>query len=130
MTNETKMELWDVFKNLGQDALVMSHYDLAEITGTSADIWKTFLMEQDVSDWIDTELKMLQSSELKKIIKDISKSTSVGQAQLANVLMKLKDDAAIKDGPVFIYMYVPPNEEQTKSKNFGGKLQKDIFRKE
>ena len=128
MDENIKLEMWQIFKDLGQDALVMSHYDLASCTDYDADYWKMFLMEQDVTQFVRTELEMIQDSELKKIIKDISKSNSVGQAQLMNALMKLKDDKGIKEGPVFIYNYVPLNKQQEKQNNTV--VTHDIFLKE
>lgn len=110
--------MWNEFKKLGQAALYMSHYDL--IRDTSIDDphqWKLFLMEPEVIDWIQSELKVLQEAELKKLIKDIGDSNSVGKAQLINVLSRLNEDKEGKDGPIFIYTYIPLSKEQKQAEN-------------
>lgn len=123
--------LWEAFKGLGQAGITMNHYELATTCATVCDdpqIWKQFLMEQSVSDYINSEFSILQSTELSKLIKDVSKSRSVGQAQLVNALLKLKDDKKVKSGPAFIYTYVPLSYEQEECPNIK-KLDTDPFLK-
>lgn len=123
--------LWEAFKDLGQAGITMNHYELATTCATTCpdpQVWKEFLMEQSVADYINSEFSILQSTELSKLIKDVSKSKSVGQAQLVNALMKLRDDKKIKSGPAFIYTYVPLSYEQEECPNVQ-KLNKDPFLK-
>ena len=130
MDKDLKEQLWVIFKEFGQDALAMSHYDLAEqVTDYDVETWKTFLLERDVITWVTQELKLLQESEMKKIVKGISNSNSVGQAQLMTALGKMQDNKAIKDGPVFIYTHVPLSDQQKQAQN-ANELDKDIFKKE
>lgn len=117
MTEELKKELWAYFKHLGKDALIMSHYDLQEITEYSAETWKTFLNEPDVITWIDSELAIIQDAELKKLVNNINTSNSVGKAQIINSLSKLSEKSTTKDGPIFVYCYIPPNAEQLQAEN-------------
>jgi hypothetical protein len=126
MNKELYDKLWEIFKGLGADALAMNHYDLAELTDIESMIWKKFLMEPEVADWIKTEINLIQESELKKMIKDVNKSRSIGQAQLMNTLAKLSENKTTKEGPTFIYTYVPLNPEQAQAPNVV-KLDKDIF---
>lgn len=121
--------LWEAFKEQGQLAITMNHYELATVcasTCSDPQKWKEFLMEQNVSDFITSELNILQNTELSKLIKDVSKSRSVGQAQLVNALMKLRDEKKVKSGPAFIYCYVPLSSEQEECPNTV-KLDKDPF---
>ena len=123
--------LWKAFKDLGQDGITMNHYELALAcakTCPDPQIWKEFLMEQTVSDYINCELNILRSTELSKLIKDVSKSKSVGQAQLVNALMKMKEEQRVKTGPAFVYCYIPLSVEQQECKNIV-KLDKDPFLK-
>lgn len=123
--------LWEAFKELGQAGITMNHYELAVSCATvcsNAQVWKEFLMEQSVADYINSEFSILQSTELSKLIKDVSKSKSVGQAQLVNALLKLKEDKKVKSGPAFIYTYVPLSYEQEECPNVQ-KLDKDPFLK-
>lgn len=117
MNEDLKMELWAEFNELGEDALVFSHYDLAKVTGRPAAIWKMFLQERDVADYITSEFAIIQEAELKKMTKDVSTSRSVGQAQLMTTLSKLSEKEDKKEGPVFIYTYVPLNTEQKQAEN-------------
>jgi hypothetical protein len=118
MTKEQLNEMWEIFRALGVDALSLNHYNLAEATPIhDPQLWKEFLMEHEVSEWIRSELALIQESELNKMIHNISKSRSVGQAQLMNALAKLGEHKTSKDGPTFIYTYVPLNPEQTQAEN-------------
>lgn len=118
LDDQNLKKLWKEFKRIGQTALFMSHYDLArESQINDSHLWKLFLMEPEVADWITSEIQVLQKTELKKMIKDIGDSNSVGKAQLINVLSKLNEDHKDKEGPVFIYSYVPLSEEQKKAEN-------------
>ena len=117
MIQTLKERLWLTFKNLGEDALVMSHYDLAKETDTPSEIWKDFLKEPDVSEWINQEMELIRDSEMKKLVKDINESKSVGQAQLMTALQKLSDKETTKSGPAFVYCYIPLNAEQKKAEN-------------
>jgi hypothetical protein len=89
---------------IGSEALTLNHYDLAKTTkiGTPED-WKKFLMEPEIADWISSELAVIQDSELKKLLHNISNSHSVGQAQIIGALSKLTDQKVKSDGPIFIY---------------------------
>lgn len=109
----------ELFESLGAKALTLSHYDLALETGYGTpQSWKAFLTEPEIADWIKSELAMLQDAELRKLLHDISKSHSVGQAQLINALAKLTDENKnTKEGPVFIYTYIPLSKEQEKAPN-------------
>jgi len=104
---------------LGAKAFTLNHYDLAVETGYGTpQSWKAFLTEPEIAEWIRSELTLLQDAELRKLLYDISKSRSVGQAQLINALAKLTDDNKnIKEGPVFVYTYIPLSKEQEKAPN-------------
>lgn len=128
MTKEQILEkCWPIYKKLGDGAFAMNHYDLAKITDIhDSEMWKVFLMDPKVSDWIQEELALVQASELNKLLSNISKSNSVGRAQLINALTKLKDGVSQKDGPTFIYMYVPLDEQQEHAPDVV-KLDRDPF---
>ena len=118
-TNINKEQLWTIFKKLGVDGLTMSHYDLAEATEIeNPEIWKKFLLEQDVRNYIQTEVEILRTTEFHKMIKNVGDNQrSVGQAQLMSALDKMKQDSNRKEGPVFIYTYVPLSSEQAQAEN-------------
>lgn len=122
-------EMQTIFQALGQTALVMNHYDLARETKIKdASLWKQFLLDPKIADWIKTEQRIIQDSELNKMIQDINTSSSVGKAQLMNILSKLNTDKTTKDGPIFIYTYVPLSTEQKQAPNVNI-LDQDIFMK-
>lgn len=129
MEKSFKEELWKIYKGLGQDGLTLNHYDLAKFTNMDPEIWKEFLSMKDVSDWRETEFAIINDSELKKLTKNISKSHSVGQAQIVNAMSKLTEGNGGKTGPAFIYCYVPLNVEQQGAPNVQ-QLDHDVFLKE
>ena len=109
----------------------MNHYDLCEAfpEETTSDDWKAFLSDPEVIDWLRSELSILQEAELKKLIKDVSSSRSVGQAQLMSTLSKLNENKVEKEGPAFIYTYVPLNDQEKSAPN-ATILDKDVFKDE
>lgn len=130
MQEELFNQMWEIYRSLGADALVMNHYDLAKETKIkNPDLWRTFLIEPEVADWIRTEIGLIQEAELKKMIKDVNTSRSVGQAQLMNTLAKLNETRTTKEGPIFIYSYIPLDPEQDQAENVV-KLDSDPFLKE
>ena len=118
MQNDIKTAMWRIFKSYKEEAITMNHYDFAEETDYSEDQWLDFLSETDVKEYIDKQLKVIQQAELSKMIKDIGSSNSVGQAQLMNALQKLNENKTIKkEGPTFIYTYVPLTDAQKEADN-------------
>lgn len=124
-----KEELWQHYKNLGADALKASHYTLAASTPiTDPAIWKEFLMEQDVSDYINQETAILQQAEFRSILLNTARDNSAGRAQLINAMMSVNNKQNKKEGPIVIYSYIPLNEQQLKASNV--EINKtDIFKK-
>lgn len=118
MDNLQKAEMWELFKALEAKAIQMNHYDLARVT-TQKDVqlWKQFLTDPEVTAYIDQEAQILTQSELRKLASDVSDSRSVGQAQLINAMSKLTDTKTTKEGPIFIYTYVPLSSSQEKAAN-------------
>lgn len=120
MSEERKLEIWEAFNAIGKDALSMSHYDLFEaIPQVSLKEWREFLNEPDVEDFVKKEMKLITDSIQKRIIADIPEGgdKSVGRAQLINSLDKLTGVETTKDGPTFIYTYVPLDKEQQQAEN-------------
>lgn len=131
MNPELKDFLWELFEALGQKALTMSHYDLAnEVEGTTKDEWRDFLNEADVAEYIRNEMRIISDSIQKRMITDIiaGGDRSVGRAQIINTLDKINDGVAKKEGPIFIYSYVPLDAQQEQAENTI-KLNKDIFKR-
>lgn len=130
MDNEQKQEMWQQFKALEAKAISMNHYDLARLTTIKdVQLWKQFLTDPEVSAYIDQEAQILTQTELRKLASDVSDSRSVGQAQLINAMSKLTDTKVTKEGPIFIYTYVPLNESQEKAANVVH-AEKDLFEKD
>lgn len=118
MDAQQKAEMWQQFKALEEKAISMNHYDLARITNIKdVQLWKQFLTDPEVSAYIDQESQILTQTELRKLAADVSDSRSVGQAQLINAMQKLTDNKSTKEGPIFIYTYVPLNKSQAKADN-------------
>lgn len=120
MEPKKKKEMRAIFEKLCPDAFRYHHYDLAAITPIkNPAVWKEFLTEQDIRMWIDAELAIINTAELQKLIKDINKNNSIGTAQIINALQKLteKDSNKNKEGPVFVFSYIPLNEQQKQANN-------------
>jgi hypothetical protein len=119
-TDEKYADMEKAFLSLGKQALTMNHYDLAEVTDfENPQDWKEFLQNEYVSKYINDEFTAIQDSELRKLIMNISDSSSVGKAQIINSLQKVLNEHAgdKKSGPAFVYMYVPLTEEEQHADN-------------
>ena len=115
---KNKAQLWEYYKSLGAEALKANHYTLALTTPeTNPAIWKEFLMEQDVSDYINQETALLQQAEFRTILLNTAKDNSAGRAQLINAMMSVNNKQNKKEGPIVIYSYIPLNEQQMKASN-------------
>lgn len=113
-----KNEMWEQFKALEAKAIAMNHYDLARVTTIKdVQLWKQFLTDPEVASYIEQESQILTQTELRKLASDVSDSRSVGQAQLINAMSKLTDVKTTKEGPIFIYTYVPLSNSQKKASN-------------
>jgi hypothetical protein len=115
---QLKEKLWKEYTSLGADALKANHYTLA-ITTTEHNpaVWKEFLMEQDVSDYITQETALLQQAEFRSILLNTARDNSAGRAQLINAMMSVSQKQNKKEGPIIIYSYIPLNEQQLKASN-------------
>ena len=113
-----KETLWYYYKELGADALKANHYTLAAATPeTNPSVWKEFLMETDVNDYINQETTILQQAEFRSILLNTTRENSVGRAQLINAMMSVSNKQSKKEGPIVIYSYIPLNEQQLKASN-------------
>lgn len=131
MKKDIKEFLWDKFIELGQEALTMTHYDLAKtVEDTTIPEWREFLNEADVTEFIKNEMRIISDTIQKQMITGIADGgdKSVGRAQIINTLDKISDGVAVKDGPAFIYTYVPLSKEQQQAENVI-KLDRDIFKR-
>lgn len=125
-------QMLNEFRDLGRKALTMNHYDFAEVSEVDdPQEWKEFLQIEPVSEYIKEEFNAIQDSELRKLIMNISDSSSVGKAQLINAMQKQLNEHANdqKTGPIFIYCYVPLNSEEKNADNVE-ELDHDPFTRE
>lgn len=101
-----------------EEAMFMNHYELAADTGIAPDVWKRFLQHHKVADWMKSEMNVFKQAQMKKLIKKTTtESKSVGTAQMINALSKNMDDTTQKDGPVFVYCYIPLNQDELHAPN-------------
>ncbi len=111
-------ECWNIFTALGETGLYMNHYQLSECTNINDPIqWKMFLTDPKVVDYISTEMNIIRTAAINDMVHKAPDSNSVGQSQLINALGKLDEKSTKKEGPVFIYSYVPLNDEQKYAPN-------------
>lgn len=111
------IELQELFNSIGQRALFMSHYELAEASDESPIKWKKFLMDPRVSAFIAEEMDMLKRSKVAVMLKDVDTNKNTGQAQLLNTLLNQTKGVERKEGPVFIYTQVPLNDQERHADN-------------
>ena len=118
-------EMLTKFKQAGQDALIMNHYELADFMHIHhnykkpIDTWRQFLKEPIVEEYIKSEFAIISESNTRKIIASVdSDEKSVGKAQLINAMLAANEKSSgNREGNIIIYSYILPNEQQSKAKN-------------
>lgn len=106
------------FLKLEERAIYMNHYQLARETNIENPTqWKAFLTDPRTIEFTQSEMNLIRTAAINDIIQKAPNSKSVGQAQLINSLLKIEESTSTKDGPVFIYCYVPLNDEQKHAPN-------------
>lgn len=110
-------ELQDMFNSVGEEALYMTHYELAERTGYSPISWKIFLMDARVAAFIAEEMEMLKKAKVSVMLKTVDSNKNTGQAQLLNTLLNQSKVSDKKEGPVFIYTQIPLNDQEQHARN-------------
>lgn len=117
------VEAWNDLVDLGQNPYIMNHHELAKYTSdymyTSED-WKEFLTHPLVIQELELELSILRRNKIHELTESLdSKTKSTGQAQLLTSMMKAQaDNLDSKDsGPIFIYSFVPLNNEEKNAPN-------------
>ena len=103
-----------------EQRLTMSHFDLAEQTDIKdLALWVKFLKEPSIKDKINEELEIYIAAQQRKLISlATDKSQSTGMAQLIAALDKAQDrQETTQSGPAFVYMFVPPNENEKEVPN-------------
>lgn len=105
--------------NKVEGAIYKNHYELSNETEFSALSWKKFFTHPEVNDWITQEMILVQQSKLRLLLRDIDGNTkSTGLPQLINTLTsQLQDKNKRDEGPVFVYTYVPLNQEEKHAPN-------------
>lgn len=120
-------ELEQVFLSIGRDALAMDHYDLASMDDHTPLDWKAFITDNRVKKYITEEFKLIEQAELHKMISNSHSNKSIGNVQMVSTLSRRAEGKEnIKEGPAYIYTYVPLSSEQEKAENIV-KLTEDIF---
>ena len=64
-------DLQELFNSIGQEALFLSHYELAERTGESPIDWKNFIMDPRVAAFINEEMDMLKKAKVAVMLKSV-----------------------------------------------------------
>ena len=107
---------WEMFSQLDMEqAIFMSHYQLAVSLGGTSEEWKRFLQNPQVSTWLRTEIQMFKEYQLRQMLKNATDNEkSVGAAQMMNALQKAMQEGKAKEGPHIIYTHVPLTESQKK----------------
>lgn len=110
-------ELQDLMNGIGQNALYMSHYELAENTGMSPISWKKFLLDPRVAAFISEEMDLLKRAKVSTMLSTVDTNKNTGQAQLLNTLLNQTKNSDRKEGPVFIYTHIPLNNQEEHAPN-------------
>ena len=109
---DTFKALQEAFNLIGEEALYMNHYELAERSGDSPIDWKHFLMDPRVTAFTAEELDMLKKSKVAVMLRSADTNKVTGQAQLLNTLLNQTKQSDKKEGPVFIYTKIPLNAQE------------------
>jgi hypothetical protein len=117
-----KDEQFTLLKAMGKKGLLLDHYDLEKAQPEhpyTSDDWRKLLQDPEVSLYIAQEFQMIRDTEIRKLQASASDAQkSVGAAQMINAMQSVAEKAeGRKEGPMFIYSFVPPSSEQIKAPN-------------
>ena len=118
-TEQHMIEMQDAFNLLGGDAIVYDHYELEQMTSIPSYRWKEFLTDPRVSDYLNKELELMKQNKLRKALAQLDTNAKTpGAAQVLNALLSAnKETAAKKEGPAFVYCYIPLSKEEKTADN-------------
>lgn len=105
-------QMQEAFNELGADALHMTHYSLAEATEFSAQQWKEFLLDPRVSDAFQDELELITRIKIRSVLENTDNMNNTAQAQLVNTLLSKSKKRETREGPTFVYCYIPLNSQE------------------
>ena len=120
LSSKNLIECLEEFEKLvPEDRLSMSVYDLAEFTDIKDYTrWIEFMKEPAVAEAIDEELNLYIDAQKRKLIQTTTiDDKSVGKAQLITALTKANEGGAGTGGNLFVYNYIPLNENEKKRPN-------------
>lgn len=120
LSSQNLIECLEEFEKLvPEDRLSMSVYDLAEFTDIKDYTrWIEFMKEPAVAEAIDEELNLYIDAQKRKLIQTTTiDDKSVGKAQLITALTKANEGSAGTGGNLFVYNYIPLNENERKRPN-------------
>ena len=120
LSSQNLIECLEEFEKLvPEDRLSMSVYDLAEFTDIKDYTrWIEFMKEPAVAEAIDEELNLYIDAQKRKLIQTTTiDDKSVGKAQLITALTKANEGGAGTGGNLFVYNYIPLNENERKRPN-------------
>lgn len=118
MFNKNKQ--FDLLKAMGKKGLLADHYELAtKHPEYTSDDWRTLLQDPEISLYISQEFNMIRDAQIRNLQANASDANkSVGAAQMINAMQSVAEKAqGKKEGPIFIYTFVPPSDEQLKAPN-------------
>lgn len=108
----------EAFVKLKEEAFNLNHYQLAEMTEINDPLlWREFLMDSRTIEYVSSEMMLIRNAAINYMVQKAPNSNSVGQSQLINALQKIEETASKKEGPAFIYCFVPLNEAQNNAPN-------------
>ena len=111
------LSMQKAFNHIGLDALYMNHYELADNSTHSPLEWRVFLTDARVIEHLEQEQVLMQKVSIMKMLKDVDQTKSTATAQLMNTLINNVGQAKTKEGPIFIYTYIPLNKEERNAPN-------------
>lgn len=126
------LELQHFFSSIGdREAMFLDHYDMSQLDPNhSIEDWKKFFKHPLVADWVLEELTMYRDKQIREILRDAKHSEkSVGVAQMINALSKLDLDQMSTNNKIFVYVYVPLDQEEMNADNVQI-APEDVFRLE
>lgn len=112
-------DLQDAYNIIGvQEAMFLSHHQLADMSHFDSDQWKKFINHPQVRDYITEEIVLYKDYQIRNMLKKADTlEKSVGAAQWMNALNKADLGASREDGKTFVYMYIPPNQAEENAPN-------------
>lgn len=103
--NKTNKAIFEHFIKTAPNSFVKNHYELSNESGVAPEIWKEFLNDPDIRNYVNQELRLVQDQNANKVMFELANAQDATDVSKARQFLALKGKDEVQKGKEFkIYM--------------------------